>query len=91
MMKKYFLAQPLDLTLKKHQIYHLHSVVNASIQYLLDGIQKICFLGVDASYCQAVEEITTRDLTVKNNDDPNHFDPRYLVMVVATIIPMLNR
>ena len=79
--KNIFWLNPLGFNLSKKapNLSLAHSVVNASIQiaYWM-GFRKICFLGVDASYSsQAVEEITTRDLTAKNNDDPNHFDPRY--------------
>ena len=80
-MKNIFWLNPLGFNLSKKapNLSLAHSVVNASIQiaYWM-GYRKICFLGVDASYSgQAVKKITTRDLTAENNDDPNHFDPRY--------------
>ena len=56
------------------------TVVNAAIQVMAHlGFSEIILLGVDVSYSfqsHKVKNISTRDL-VSEEDDPNHFDPRY--------------
>jgi hypothetical protein len=57
-----------------------NTVVNAGLQVMAYlGFSEIYLLGVDASYSFAshkVKNINKRDL-VSEEDDPNHFDPRY--------------
>ncbi len=57
-----------------------NTVVNAGLQVMAFlGFSEIYLLGVDASYSfesHKVKKLNTRDL-VSEEDDPNHFDPRY--------------
>jgi hypothetical protein len=56
------------------------SVTNCSLQIAaFMGFSEIYLLGVDMDYedHKSVTKENNRDWTSKNDDDPNHFDPRY--------------
>lgn len=55
------------------------TVVNVAIQIgVYMGYSKICLMGVDVNYVsQNVTKSNRREWKAENDDDPNHFDPRY--------------